>query len=397
VSWAPATAIRFGLAAGALALGLVATRSTLANVLAPRRPLAAAQIDPANALAAAQAAQALVSAGERADSPAVGGLTRAALRRDLTIPAAIEVRAIQLQSSGDPAGAEALVNSSLAISRRSLGTHLWLIQRSVEKGDVGGALTEFDRALRTSSKAPPLLFPVLARATADPGLQAPIAHLLDRPSDWREMFLNFAIERSGRVESIAPVVLRMRDSNMAAKVELKLVEALVQRNAFALARRVDDRFAKGEARGALLRDPNFGDRQAQSPFGWALDESSTSWGFRDRIAGAPVLGFRASPGGHGQVANQLLTLAPGNYALRTVTAAAPKDPEAVPYWTVSCAGQHPVRIAELDQPARPGQAAEARFSVPAGCAGQWIELILRGSDLPDGQSGAVRSVDIRRL
>ncbi|HYC66064.1 MAG TPA: hypothetical protein VEC14_15145, partial [Reyranellaceae bacterium] len=206
----PDWAARTAIVAAAIALSLPVLRSGAAQSLARADPVAAAELAPGDARAAVDAARARVEAGESAASPEVRRLVRTALRRDLTVPGALELRALDLELSGDRRRAGRLFELSSAISRRSLPTRLWLIQRSVDRGDVAGALDNFDLALRTSSAAPDILFPVLAGATADPGLVRPIAGVLDRPTDWRAMFLGYAISEGGAAPAIADVVLAMR-------------------------------------------------------------------------------------------------------------------------------------------------------------------------------------------
>jgi hypothetical protein len=397
IHWSAAVS-RGGILLAALVLSAGVIRCGLARTLSDTNPLIAARIAPNDGRVLSNAARTRAEAGEHPNSPGVRSLVRAALQRDATLTPAIELRALDLQAGGDPPGAARLFGLSHAISRRSLGTHLWLVQHAVERGDVGHALAEMDFALRTSTAAPNLIFPVLARAAADPSLASPIARLLDHPSDWREMFLYYAIAQTRRRPALVPLVLQMRDRAFIRDngVDRRLIAQLVEAGAFAPAERVQQAFGPSIGPSALIRDADFSKPQFRYPFGWGLIESAATWATRDGAKLKPVLSYGGTPAGAGQVATQLLTLQPGHYRLRARNAEAPADPTALPYWTVTCAGTRPMQIALIDAAASKGEGAEGDFDVPAGCAGQWLALNLRASDLLDGQSGAIRSVSLIR-
>jgi hypothetical protein len=365
-----------------------------ATHLARSDPQAAALLAPYDARAAVAAAQARMGKAVNASSPEVRRLIHQALAQDATLTPAIEARALQAEAEHDPAREARLFSLSSAISRRSLPTRLWLIQRSVDHGDVAGALENFDTALRTSTAAPDVLFPVLARASSDPGLSAPIARILDRPSDWRTPFLHYAITEAHAGPGIALVVMRMRDRRLltgAAQIDQSLIGELVSEQAFGLARQVRD--ALGPPEGPdLVVDARFADARMKYPFGWDLVESGTAGAQRSRADG---LDYQATPGGGGQAATQLLTLAPGTYRLTVTTATPANDRLSQPFWTLTCAGEAGAQLALLDQPPVANGSAARDFTVPDDCAGQWLVLFLRSSDEPN-LTGAIRSVQVSR-
>lgn len=353
----------------------------------PRRAARLAPFDARIAVLAAQAGDARAPA-----------LTDRALARDVTIPAAIELRALRAEAAGDASRGARLFALSDAISRRSLATRTWLIQRAVDRGDVPGALEQFDIALRTSSTAPRILFPVLAQASTDPALAEPIARVLDRPQEWRIMFLRYAIGEGGAASSIADVVLRMRDRRAItdAGIDQALVAALVSQEAFGQARRTDEAFHPSPgSRGAVV-DPEFSPSHAAYPFGWALTERGEAGASRARVQGRPVLAYQALAGGSGPVAVQLLTLPAAAYRLATRTATGAADPGAAPFWTLTCGQGGGTQIALLDQPDGTGAVAAAAFVVPPDCPAQWLVLHLRASD-EGSQAGAIARVWVDRL
>jgi len=362
--------------------------SSLAAWLDADRPDVAARIAPWNARVAADAAAALRADPRR---PQVRDQVSKALARDLTLASAIELRAADLASSGKHAEASRLFRLSDSLSRRSLPTRLWLIQDSVDRGDVAGALRNFDIALRTSTDAPPILYPVLAKAAADPSLTVPLARTLDRPSDWRLLFLNWTLANGANLGSIANVVGHMRDSPFITEndVDQRLIETLVTARNFQPAVLLRQRF--GSPQRGLVADPNFADASARYPFGWGLVTGGSLGA--ERATGS-TLAYHGAPLQSGQVAGQLLGLPPGRYSL-TAKAAAAASGQA-PYWSITCGRQEGAELVRLDQPLVAALEAKAEFAVPMGCAAQWLTLSLQpGSE--SAQSGSVASINVTRL
>jgi len=386
---------RGAVVAGALTAAAGIIHAGVAQRLVRSDPVAAARVAPYDARVAMAAARKLAEDGHGATDPAIRALTQATLARDLTQNAAIEFRAVDVEAAGDRARAAELFDLSDAISRRSLATRLWLIQRSVDRGDVGHALRDFDIALRTTAAAAPTLFPVLAGATSDPGLVVPIARMLDRPSDWRLMFLNYAVA-NGDIEGASAVLLHMRDRGMVTGngIDRALIARLVGERRFALAGRVRGAFSAGKAQPHLIVDGAFADATGSYPFGWSFTERGDIGAERSIADGRPALGWRSEPGRGGQVAAQLLLLSPGNYRLVTTAASATSDD--APYWSLTCGEEGGSTLARLDVPSASNAAAAVDVAVPVGCEGQWLTLTLRPGGTSGERTGAIASVAITR-
>ena len=383
---------RVALLTTALLAAWLVLRAGADGWLSGEAPVTAARLAPGKARAAMAASRALAGPTVDLGRPTVRQLVARSLDRDVTNPMAIEFMALQADQAGDHGRAARLFHLSDTISRRSLPTRLWLIQASVDRGDVAGALQDFDRALRTSTDAPKVLFPVLARASEEPALAPAIARLLDRPSDWRLVFLHDAVTDYGGASGVAAIALRMQDRRwlVANHVDETVVGQLIAEDRFSAARVVQDAFHPAGRSDDLVRDVHFADRRAHFPFGWQIEEQGEIGARRDRMNGRPILTYQSQSDGSGQIATQLLILPAGRYRLTTQTAIPAADDTAPPFWTITCAGQGGPQIALLDQP-RSGNAA-IEFAMPQGCAAQWLGLNLRGSDRPDGQSGAVAAV-----
>lgn len=381
----------------AAAIGAVTVaRHGLATRLASSDPVRAARLSPGNAAFAVAAAARRAGTDSGTRDPAVRRLVRIALTRTVADPAAIEFRALEASADGQPRRTARLFALADALSRRSLPTRLWLIQQAVDRGDVAGALANFDIALRTSTAAPATLFPILAAATADPTLSAPLARLFDRPSDWRAVFFHYAITTADAAAGLARVVPMMRDKAWLARagIDDALVGRLVADGNFTTARRIFVLFHSHRRPDALINDGDFADPAAAFPFGWALTQKGEIGAARSLVHGRPALAYQALPGGDGAVASQLLMLSPGRYRLSVRAGMTATDREAPPFWTVTCAGEGGKQIALLDMGVVRDSIATAHFTVSGGCTGQWLVMALRGSDRPEGQAGAVAAVTI---
>jgi hypothetical protein len=335
---------------------------------------------PEDARSAVDAARERIERGADPAGPPMQALARDVLRRDATVPAALELAAVGAEEAGDRAAAARLYRLSSRISRRSLPTRLWLAEDAVARGDVVQALANMDIALRTSSAGPEIVFPALARGLEDPALVPRIAAMADRPSEWREAFLNYASEQA---EPAAGAVLFMaihdRRYVIANELDRRLIARVVDGGDFLLARRLDRAFAAHAGADALVADARFANPGARYPFGWGLTDSAELGAARD----AAALSYRANSAEGGQIAAQLLTLPEGQYVLESRGSGS--EAATPPLWVVTCAGKpRMIATAELN--------ARTRFRVPEQCAAQWLTLAVQRALVP--QSGRIEAVRI---
>ena len=385
-------AAQAAIALGALAIGVVVARSTLAQAMRETHPVRASALAPGNARVAIDGALALLAGGSKPGDEAVQSRVRHALDRDTTLPAALELEALDRQRRGDIASAAHLYHLSDRISRRSLATRLWLVQDAVEHGDADRALGQMELALRTSSAAPDLVFPALANGLGDPALVRSIAKLVDRPSEWRAPFLTYAMKNASPAAAASLLVnLRDRRGINAAAFDTLLVR-LVDDGQFASARLLGRRFGRGATSSSSVADERFGDERARYPFGWALTEGEAMGARRDIERGAPVLTYHANSAEGGQVAAQVLLLGPGSYRLVTRIVRADSG-ELQPLWVLACAGSSKP-LATMPLPSHDGGIAAKLVSIPANCPAQWLVLIVRPA--LNTQSGSLAGVELRR-
>jgi hypothetical protein len=210
--------------------------------------------------------------------------------------------------------------------------------------------------------------------------------MLDRPSDWRLMFINWTLTNSAHLEGVAAVVAHMRDRRfiLANAIDQQLMQKLVDNDEFAPAIALNETFGHA-ARG--IADTHFADASAHYPFGWGLVNDGSLTAERTPSGTSAVLSYRAEPAHSGQIAAQLLTLRPGRYTIATRTAA--DGSGEAPYWTITCGEAGGAELVQLDQPLRAGAQVLSQFVVPAGCTAQWLTLRLRPSASATPQTGAI--------
>jgi hypothetical protein len=169
-----------------------------------------------------------------------------------------------------------------------------------------------------------------------------------------------------------------------------LLESLVKAGEFAKARQVWSTVAHvGLDREALLYDPAFTQRDAPPPFNWTLTSSTLGFAERLRGGGLHVIFYGQEDGA---LASQLLVLAPGRYRLTTTASGTPTNGNAL-HWALTCAG---AREPFASIPLTAAIAGAWSFVVPAGCAGQRLELSGSSPDIPAQSEATIRSVNLVR-
>ncbi len=365
-------------AAAGTAIAVISVASSYSILTTRAAPSRALTVWPWNEDARAAQASALLQ-GDPAPATVAQAesLAKASL---LALPLnVVASRAIGLAAalSGNMARAGAAMTYAESLSRRDLPTQLWFIEQRVAANDVPGALVHYDRALRTKTDAQDLLFPILLSASADPAVARPLARILAaRPEWWR----TFAEQLIGHNPSPSAIFLVMQGLrlNPSDSDERSLLSRAMDR--LVDAKRVD--LASGllpapfrDAR-AMPRNGGFETDADFKPFDWVLaDEADLNAAMQSRDGGmGRALFVTARNGQSGDVARQVLSLAPGTYRLRATMGGTAIAAEA-PTLAVQCVGGGAVLTKmEAAATAVAGTVVSTQFTVPAGCRGQWISV-----------------------
>jgi O-antigen ligase len=383
--WALRGVIALCLVAG---LGWVTMGVTASLVFGRTRPALVLGWWPFDSAArATAAAQVLESARPEPDALAEAAENaRAALRRSALNVVATRTLGLIAIMRGEEREASRLMRYSETLSRRDLPTQLWLIETNVQRNDIAGALLHYDHALRTSTTARDLLFPILTAAAANADVGPSLARLIaQRPPWWRE-FATHLIAEGEDPRGIESIIV-------AARLDLGDVEErgllagaivrLVQLRGYEQANRLYRRARGADA--ALVRNGDFEAENRFVPLDWVLSETGTSAGIMEPQArGGRALLFAVQSGSGGStVARQLLLLRPGRYRFSVIAGNISGPIEDRPRVTLACV-QTEEGFLDLRLPPSPAEGRPLFQDFVVGnesCPAQW--LIVHASDPRD--------------
>ncbi len=363
------------IVAGALLLAWLAVVTGIAGIARAGSPVTALRWAPHDARALETLADRSLTANptrqQIADSVT---LARRAIARDATRAGALRVIAFATPGQGQAA----MFVQADKLSRRDLAAQLWLIDHAVARNDAKGALRHFDAALRTSSAAPQILFPILSNATGDKALLPDITAVLARRPAWASAFLYEALNTAPSAENLVTLFAALDTSgfDLDPKLDQNLVNRTVRDRSYDLARRAYAMAGgSNKALGRAVTNGGFTAPPGVMPFDWALGDAAGL--IADRVPmgdGQSRFVVRAEDSGGGIAVRQMLLLAPGSYRLTSKAGDVPPSGTGTVSWSVSCAPDYFPKLLDVNLPATSGV-----FTVPANCPAQWIALSARNA------------------
>lgn len=386
--------VRGVLAALALLVGVLGVRHSLGLALSGSSPMLAVQLDGENAVARAQAALSLVEVNpELADYGAVRDMARGALARDAGNVAALAALGL---TSETPRQEASVFTAANRLSRRNLVTQMWMIEHAVARNDVPDVLRQYDIALRTSSAAPSVLFPILVSAVSDDTLRAEIARTLAHRPVWSGLYLQQLAQSGTDRHAIALLFadLKRRSVFTGVAADAALYDRLAEAQMFDDSWNVYAAGQRGAVRNAL-RNPVFADAPvAVTPFDWQLSDTDTVSARSEQVAeGRGQLVFSTTAGEGGQAARQMLVLTPGSYTLSIDVERIEAADAAAPYLRVACL---PANVELLRHAVALQGRGTARFTVPADCRAQALTLVAQPASGLGTVTGTVNAIRIAR-
>lgn len=343
--------------------------------------------------------QRMLADGGIAAGPEAAMLARSALRFDPTAVAAVSTLGLNAQAQGRTQEARKWFSYASALSRRDFQTQLWLIEDAVSHGDVGAALRHYDIALRTSSSAPDILYPVLVSAIENPDVRKGMARTLAARPIWGSSFLLYTSGNAPDLHAMAALFseVSQRGGIIPDEAQAYAVDRLVKQGDLETAwryystlRRVTD--------SNRSRDQYF---TADLPFPSILDWKPTNTGeivvSLQRGERRGVVDFVGPPNIGGVMLRQTQLLAPGTYVLEGHGMNVDLPEGSAPYWTLSCNdGRELGRVAVPNSNRNRGSFG-GQFSVPAGCRVQSLTLVARPVNNQTGLSGQIDAAALRPL
>lgn len=379
-------AVRLVLVVLAGGLGYYSLTFTLAQVMVKQNPGLAYLLAPYDGRVTA--AYATLLAGPDAtpkDRVRADTLAKRALRQDPTAVSAVATLGINADARGDKTVARRYFTYAQKLTRRDLRTQLWMIENAVERGNMPGALHEYDVTLRVFPNLDGMLYPVLASASSDPAIRAELVKILAGKPMWGEGFINFVASNGPDPQSTAALFLRLRRAGVPIpeKARAGTVDALIaagQRDAawsyYTALRPVADR--------RRSRDPQFVamfERPSQ------LDWAPINDGGLTTSIQSGVFDFAAPASVGGPMLRQLQMLPPGSYRLTGHSIGIEQADGARPYWVLTCQSGRELGRVEVPNSSVSNGNFTGVFSVPADCPMQILMLMARPSDAVAGLSG----------
>lgn len=388
-----------GFLAFACVIGCYAsiTRS-VAYVIRASNPSVAYALVPRDGQVSAQQAGAIASSPNATltDRRRADTLALLALRKDPTAVLAVNALALNRGIRGDVIGARRLFSYAERLSRRDLQVQLWEIEDAVKRGDIGEALSHYDIALRTSNRAPDLLFPILAAAIADPVVCRELAKTLSASPAWGEQFISFVAAHGTDPHSTAQLFAALHNSSvkLPAEADAVVINALVAKNLtdqawqyYSLIRRGSDR--------RRSRDPYFNSvLDTPSVLDWVLVNDESTASSIQRIDGGGIE-FALPPSIGASILRQVQLLPPGNYRLVGRSSEIDQPASSLPYWTLTCLhnGREVGRLDMMNSTSAGGM-FHGTFQVPVGCSIQALVLTARPSSAVSGSSGTIMQAQL---
>lgn len=405
---APGTVLR-GVAAGGVALVLAwfSLAGAVTNVTHRRAPETALRFTSDDAVALAGVADLRLAAGgaQGATDAETLRMARESLKRQALNPVALRLIGLNASVKGGFAAGRPAMSAANRMTRRDLPTQFWLIEDAVSRGDVAGALSHYDHALRTRPGSQQILFPVLTAAVEDPALWPAFTRYVREPAPWLNDFARFAIRNSTKPRSIAAFLQRaggMPRDDTSTALEAELLKRLVEANAFAEAahyyRSLDG------ANPAILTEVGFTGATTDTKFApltWELFASPgfTSAFLRDETGEAIRLHVTMESATTGVVGRKIVYAAPGRYRFRAIQRSAAAAEGASAQWELRCGGSRGTNIiwgkgAPLSGD---GVVVDDVIAIPAGCGAITVRLLASAGTSPNGIEAIFGPASFTRL
>lgn len=287
---------------------------------------------------------------------------------------------------GNPAPALRAFTYAERLSRRDAATQFALIEDRVAQGDIPAALLHYNRAMQVSASSRPVLLPVLVAATGQAPVRDGLRPLLrQRPFWWRD-YVEEQVASGTDPAAIADAIV-----TTGLKGEAGDRTALYSRALAKLAGTGQVRWAAridGRPTGAV-RNGDFASTETLPPFDWSIGDQADLGAVIEPRDGARgnALSIVATGMDGGEVAKQLLAMAPGRYRLSATSGNVPEEARA--WLTLSCVspGRPTAGLALLKLPVSAGGMARQAATdvvIPSSCQGQWLQVwASRTSNQPD--------------
>ncbi|HEY0412867.1 MAG TPA: hypothetical protein VGD66_06990 [Allosphingosinicella sp.] len=380
-------------AAAALFAGWWVVRMAAVDALVRQNPFLAAAIAPEHP----RVKIALAMTEFTLRNGHVGRAARAgvgdALRRSALSDEPFVLGAVYAIAGGEGARGDRLLEEARRRNPRSRLTRLLLVDRYLRENRADAAGTEIGVLRRLLPQADQVLIPELARMARAPETSASMKRILARDAVVRNSVLAHLAATGADTGLILGIAAAAPSGSAPADWQRVLIGRLAGEGHVADAYRLWLRFGGRGAAGAKgIYDPGFAGLPGGPPFNWEL------------VTGGEGVAER-TPGGALQVdyygrapvtlARQIMMLAPGAYRLAFHAEGDAKGDGSRLTWNVTCLGAAG-RLLQLPLTgiASGPRTLAAGFTVPPGCAAQWLSLDGSAGDVATEQAVTLSSLQL---
>ncbi len=386
-------AVRLALAVVVVVLGYYGITFSVAQLLVARRPALAYRLAPYDGRITGAYATALAGVDATPqDRVAADAFANLALKQDPMAVAALETLGLNADTRGDSIAARRYFTHAQRLSRRSLRTQLFMIENAVQRGDIPGALHQYDITLRVLPALSDLLYPVLASASTDPEIRRELVKTLAGRPSWSDSFIG-SISGSNDPEAASALFQSLHAAAVPVPptASARVINALIANGRPDVAWPYYAAIHPGADR-RWSRDARFTmNLEAPSQLDWiAINDGS---GLTSSMQNG-IFDFAAPASVGGPILQQVQVLPPGTYRLTGHSLAIQQADGARPYWMLACQGGPELGRVEVPNSNVANGSFFGTYRVPADCAVQTLILIARPSEATSGLSGQFDRIEL---
>jgi hypothetical protein len=398
--------IRITLSIGLTALAWYSAVFVIGQVTRKAQPEAALDVQTNDPIALAIAADRLLleSLKKPELKTSVRELASKSLRSQALNSKALRVLSFVISDRGGQLPLNPVLQVATRVSRREVGVHFLMIEDSVSKNDVRGALKYYDLALKTSSESWPVLFPKLIGALDEGEVRAGLAPFVRSRPVWLQAFLAQAIRTSADPTTVAKLITSSGgwpEGPVYHDLGYSLIRQLVEKRQMVAAKQ--HYLSMKAADPGLLSSPDFVPNSLSERYGilsWqSIGTSSagmTSTNGDQRARGVTLF---AGAGDKAVVGRKLLFLGVGTHSLNVRFGDSEVPPGANVTFGMTCLS--PTQTTPIWKSDNIRPESQASFSssirIPALCDAQNLDIEISGGLEQQATEIEIRSILVKRV
>ena len=378
-------------------LGWQVVKSAAVGELTRRNPAAAAMFAPRDPAPRIGAAMLEFRLRQGEVSPATRQAALAALPDEPLADEPFLLAGIDAVAKGQTARGETLLTEARRRNPRSRITRLVLLDRYIRTGRTADATLEISALNRLMPRASELLVPELAKMVSRKEQRATVTRVLLQDPELFNAVLAHLAKNNADPDLVLELAAAQPRSNVAVQRDWQalLVDQLVKRGDPGRALQMWQSFGgQPRAAGNGVYDGSFQGKPGLPPFNWAFFANPGGIAERSRGGGLDVIYYGRD---RSELAKQLLTLAPGRYRIRFGAEGGSSGEGGNVAWQLKCeANKNSVLDMPISNVTSTPRTYSAEFTVPGGCAAQWLTLAGVPGEYPTEQTITLRDLVIER-